>query len=444
MDRIRKASAKALVAAVAWMLLPLFLLRLPIWDWPVPDWQLLSLVLIGFMVAFSLGGIGGLMLLDVLPANAPAEAEQPWIPNWTILLLALLMNVGTMVSRASFNPFSCGNILECSNAAYQGYIEGASTGAGAAFEYLRILLAPAIYAGIAFSSWIMVFAGKKSHRYIAIMVIFSEIIIAIATGTSRNIANLILFIMFIYFLKRSVYPKTDGSTAKKILILILLFTLAILFFLYFSFLQINRDGFVAAAGLLGFNGGFIESYSFQTGNDSFILKGIESVVRYLATGYFSFSLALQMSPGLTFPIGSSQFLAMRAMRGGDSFYVYHSLPGQIESFYDWSYMQQWHSLFSWLLSDYSMMTVMIIMFFVGFLFVVSIYVAMTNQSAFSKLPLMIMFIFILYVPANNQVFQAPETAIGFLFSIFIIIYSIWRATRRPAPQDAERAGNVPS
>ncbi len=429
-----RATGFALLLGVAWMLLPLGLLRLPLWNWPIPDWPRLTAHLLGFVTAFGLGGVAALRLARRLPHEAaPERALRPGEgATRAILIITILMNIGALLVRASFNPFACGNLLECSNAAYQGYVEGSLAGEGALFEYVRILLSPLIYAGVALSIWMVVFREGREFRGYALVIIASEVVLAVATGTSRSMANLLLFGLLLKLLSGFDQDARRLSFGRKLWLLIGASMVMGIFFLYFSFLQLNRDGLVAAVGLVPFAGGYVEAMSFQTGSDNFVLKGVESVVRYLCAGYFSFSLALGLSGGQTFPLGASMFLAMRAYRGGDPSFVTHSLPGQIESHYGWSYMQQWHSIFSWLMSDYSALGVAIIMFCLGQLFTLSVFLALSRKSGpLAKMPMFIFFIAVLYVPANNQVFQSPEAAFSFLVAVLVLLMKLGQTHRLP-------------
>lgn len=433
----RRAAVLSLLLAVAWILLPLGLLRLPLWDWPIPNWPELIAYIGGFAIAFAAGGAAAVALSRLYVPGGQVEPNTPQAADRAtkvVLVVTIVMNIMALLTRASFNPFTCGDILACSNAAYQGYVEDSMSGKGAFFEYVRIFLAPIIYAGVAMSVWSAVFGGEQGLGKYAAIVMASEVILAVATGTSRSIANILLFGFFLKFIHNNFAAKEKVSKWNQILFVSRVFILISMFLLYFSYLQLNRDGFVAAVGLLPFGNGFIESRSFQTGNDSFLLKGLESVVRYICTGYFSFSLALGLSAGQTFPYGASMFMALRTARGGDTSFVTHSLPGQIESHYDWSYLQQWHSLFSWLLSDYSPAGVASIMGIMGFLFTLSVFIAFSHRGgAMLKMPMFILFIVVLYVPANNQVFQSPEAAFSFFAAVFILLTAVagsqWRQAR---------------
>lgn len=438
---VHKAIGFALLVATLWMLFPLGLLALPLWDWPIASWPLLVGTLLGFTLAFTIGGIVGIGLIQRFPATAigVGEAESQAIAsfNRVVFSITIFLNLLALVSRAGFNPFTCGNLLECSNAAYQGYIEGVIDGGGAPIEYMRILFSPFIYAGIAMSVWALIFEEGRGVRKWAVTTLVSEVVLSIATGTSRSVANVLLFGLLARAIRGRLSKSSRTSPVRKLLVMIGSFTAIIVFFLYFSFLQLNRDGLVAAAGLMGFNGGYIEALSFRTGNDSFVLKGVESVVRYLCTGYFSLSLALGLTGGHTFPLGSSVFLAQRSKSAGDESFITYSLPGQIESHFGWSYLQQWHSIYSWLLSDYSVTGVAVIMFAIGILFTLSVYLALTERGAFAKLPFFLFFILVLYVPANNQLFQAPETAICFFAVVMILFFKL--AHMRSAPAGAQHA-----
>lgn len=445
-DAAGRAAGTALVLALLWMLFPLVLLRLPFWDWPIPDWPRLVLFLFGYVAAFGLGGMLALAALGGLRDGAPAGlAPDPAAVASSrltrlVLIVTIVMNLGALLVRASFNPFTCGNLLECSNAAYQGFVERSLAGEGAYFEYARILLSPVIYAGIAMSIWSLNFSEGRRLRGLAITVIVIEVVLALATGTARSMANLLLFALLVRLLKGRDPQARAMSTGRKFAVGIGAAVAVVIFFLYFSLLQLNRDGLVAVAGVMPFSGGYVEALSFQTGSDSFLLKGTESVVRYLCTGYFSFSLALGLSAGQTFPFGASMFLAQRAQRGGDGSFVTHSLPGQIESHYGWSYGQQWHSIFSWLMSDYPVWMVGAIMLLLGAAFVAAVYVALTQRGPMSKLPMFILFIVVLYVPANNQVLQSAEAAMAMMAGIAVLVFYLARigVARAVPPQAAPR------
>lgn len=423
--------------AIAWIILPALLLLAPLWQWPVPSWSELYSVILLFTGAFWLGCVTGSSTVRYIHLRTKSSATMTvhvsYVPY--IFGLTVLLNIGTLFSRAAFNPFTCGNVLECSNAAYQAYVADSLSGAGATFEYVRILFSPLIYMGLAAAIWQIAFSKEVANKKWAIAVILSETIISIATGTSRNIANTLLFGLFVYGIGMTMH---QGQGRRKIHIGVYFagIPIILLFFAYFSFLQINREGFVAVAGLLPFNGDYIVAYSATTDNSNFILKGFESVVRYLCTGYFSLSLVLNLSAfGQTFPLGSSIFLAQRVAKDGDTSYITQSLPGQLESAYKWSYLQQWHSIYSWLLSDFSIAGVAVIMVLIGFCFASSLAIAAIEKSPIYKLPLFIFFVLVLYIPANNQIFQAAETSVSFLFSFLLILnwYAhkafVWRLSR---------------
>ncbi len=435
MNPVRLASALAFARTIAtlWILLPLVAISLPVWAWPITSWSKLYLIVGIFAACFWVGCWLAAMLFEATN-SPPGPASPPWRAARTVtlvLLIAIVMNIATIFSRAAFNPFACANLLSCSNDAYQAYVAGQSTGEGAAFEYLRIAVSPLIYAALALAIW-----GKEGdhdrHRWLRWGVIGTEVVLAIATGTSRNIGNLLLFAFFVSGVRR----RASGAVVKprSTWFYIGVVALVLAFLSYFAFTQLNRDGFVAAVGLLPFGHGYIEALSYTTDDDSVVLKAVESVVRYLASGYFSLALALDLAEGKTFPFGSSMFLARRSAMGtGDDSYVTLSLPGQIESLYGWSYMQQWHSLFSWMLSDYGYIGTGIVMIGVGFFFIAALGVSLTVEGVWSKLAIFIGFIMVAYIPANNQIFQAPETYVAFLVAAALVFKGMLDRFARTVP-----------
>ena len=427
--RLLPALAYARTVATVWILLPLAALSLPVWDWPIPSFPALYAVIGVFTACFWLGCFLASALLEALPPGVAADHHTYRGTN-AILVLVAILNLATLFSRASFNPFTCADLLACTNDAYQAYVAGAGSGADSGFEYLRIALSPLIYGALAFSLWGSIGKSSRSTRALQWAVIGSEVLVAVATGTSRNIGNVLLFAVFIAGVRR----RASGDAAKPRSVWMYIGgAIALIAFLsYFAFTQLNREGAVAAVGLLPFNGGFIEALSYTSDNDSVLLKAVESITRYLASGYFCLAMALDLKVGLTFPFGSSMFLARRAITAtGDDGYVTLSLPGQMESIYRWSYSQQWQSIFTWLLSDYGYVGTGIVMIGIGFFFIATLGVALTSNSLISKLGAMIGFIMVVYIPANNQVFQTPETFAAFVFGAAVLFYTLLNRRHTP-------------
>lgn len=403
--------------AAFWMLLPLAVLALPLWSWPVPDWTALTLTLLLFTVTFVVGFVLAETALRPHAAELDrraraAPARDRWLP-W-MLVGVIAMNAITLVARAAyFNPLECSNVLACTNDAYQGYIKGSSMGASAPVEYIRIVFSPFIYAALGLSVWRLVGRGG-SYRRLCIVVVLSEMAIAFATGTSRNIANLLLFAAFCRLLQAGlavVRVRARDQVAGAVALAVG----AGAFFLYFASTQLARDGAVALVGLHPFRGGYIEALSYTTGSTSFALKGLESVARYLSSGYFGLSLGLDMDMGETFPFGHSTFFARNAsVILGDDTFLTRSLPAQIEWFYGWDRIMSWHSVYTWLMSDFGYAGTAFIMAVFGAIAAFAFAVAIAFHDNLSKLPALLMFLFVLYVPANNQLAQAPETAVAFL------------------------------
>ena len=426
---LARSLAFARTIATAWILLPLLSLSLPLWSWPITSYATLYLVIGAFTGCFWIGCMAASLVFMATDAPAPVS-PKPYDATrlQAITLGAIGLNLLTIATRAAFNPFTCADLLACSNDAYQAYIEGQTTGSGAAFEYVRIALSPFIYGVLALAIWGSD-AGTPGFRWLRWGVIASEIVLAVATGTSRNIGNVLLFALFAASIRRRASDVKARPRSPWVYVGVVVLVVA--FLAYFSFTQLNRDGAVAAVGLLPFGHGYIEALSYSTDDDSVLLKGAESIVRYLASGYFCLALAIDLPAGLTFPFGSSMFLARRAIDStGDGNYVTLSLPGQMESLYGWSYMQQWQSLFSWLLSDYGYLGTGFIMIGVGFYFIAACGSALTNRGALSKLPAFIGFIMVVYIPANNQVFQTPETYVAFIFSAMLLLFLMLQRSNR--------------
>ena len=430
-----------------YMLAPLPVMWTPLWDWPVPDWTQLGLAVLLFALAFQAGAHA--MALALRPAARLLDdrlGTAGLVPDRGLaipLMLALVIatNLVTLAARASGTLLACGgNILACTNEAYASYVEGAAT--GSPVEYVRIALSPFLYGATGLSIWNLLAHGRADRAWpFYVAALASEALLAIGTGTSRNMANLVLFGLFARAMLGAVSARRRKASPWTWLLWGLL---AVGFFLYFAATQLSREGFVALAGLQAFGGSHIESLSYRTGSESFLLKGLESVARYLCQGYFVLGLALEHDGGATFPFGHSMFLARRAdMALGGDFYLAMSLPGRIESATGWDYFRAWHSIYPWLMSDLGVAGTALAMAIFGALAMLALAVALTRNDALSKLPLFLMFLLVIYVPANNQLAQSPETYAAFWVAVAILLVRfVGMVAPWPAAPAATRPGRA--
>lgn len=409
-------------AAVMWLVLPLPLLAMPFWDWPVPDWSLLAFAVIGYAAMFWLGCLVMRGFIRNAPADTRGDLRSPnfYRSKFLIVVAAIVLNLATLAFRMTFNPLGCADLLTCTADAYTAYIDYSSS--GSPIEYVRIFASPIIYGALGLSMWGLVIEDRDKLTAWYLMLIGTEVLLALITGTSRNFANLILFGVALRALKPFIRPSHGRAGVRALLMWA---TASVALISYFAASQLAREGFIAASGLLPLGNGYVMALSAQTGSESFVLKALESIVRYMCSGYFGFSLTFDLEQGLTFPFGNSMFLSRRASDlFNDPGYVTLTMPSQAEAVYGWSRDIMWSSIYPWLISDFSYAGTAVLMLVFGMLWILAVAAAITRTGPLHKLPVYLMFLMVLYIPSNNQLGQAPETAFAFIAAFMLMLATL--------------------
>lgn len=285
-----------------------------------------------------------------------------------------------------------------------------------------------LYFFIAFSKFIIIPAmifywdrltnfEKISSFLVSIITIFS----GLATGTNKPIFDFIIIFGFslLFFYIHDFY-KNKKIKIKKRGFFLVLSVLGFLASIYFFYMNISSR----EANILYIEGtsklGDIEIQGPYRAIQKGSLLDFTYVwlSNYIVQGYYGLSLALDQPFSWTYGFGGSQFLARQFewVTGVDI--LSHTYQHKITQY--WGENTQWHSVYSHLANDLTFFGVGV-WFFIFFFFLSQVWTSFVdagNLYAFYLMPLFMMFI--IFIPANNQVFGFIET-----FSAFIIISGLW-------------------
>src|SRR5690606_13160110 len=150
---------------------------------------------------------------------------------------------------------------------------------------------------------------------------------------------------------------------------------------------------------------------------------------YMTHGYTGMSLALELDPEWTYGVGSSRSLMRTTENLLDVNILQKTYPQRIDNVFGWPNGMYWPSAFTWFASDITFWGIPFLMFFIGWCFAYVWHLFITEQSIVGLVAVCQLFIFIVYLPANNQLFQASENFYANLALILLLLF------RRPFLND---------
>jgi hypothetical protein len=161
----------------------------------------------------------------------------------------------------------------------------------------------------------------------------------------------------------------------------------------------------------------------------FVRNAYESFARYLGQGYQALAFSIDYAHPSTLGVGNSMFLSRNVDRVlKTDFFESQSLPGILERETGWSRQMQWHSIYTWLASDVGLAGTLLVMGVLGFVLAKSwVRTIRTAEPVWATMLYMMLIIFF-YIPANNQIMQSGETAIGFI-ALSLLIFVRWVISR---------------
>lgn len=309
-----------------------------------------------------------------------------------------------------------------------------------AVEYLRMLLSPWLTAVFPLT---VLYWGRLDWgwRALALALIGFNLAMYLATGTNKGIADVVVTLPWLVLLAVS----TGTLRVRRVGLKLTLISAVLLFgFLYsFGAGQQQREGsgteygsfFTGTAVLLADSGHFISALLPEEFRVVF-----EALNRYVVSGYYALSLALQTDSPSTLGFGHSMFLARNAdLALGSDFFVSKSIPGLLERDHGWSMFQLWHSIYPWLASDVGFPGALVVIGALAYLLGLSWGHALTTASARWTVLLYLLLVLFFYIPANNQVFQSGESCVGF----FILLVMLWNRRNGPLPARQQLQAGLP-
>jgi hypothetical protein len=250
---------------------------------------------------------------------------------------------------------------------------------------------------------------------------------AVAYGTQKFIGDIL-----IYWLIYGIIKMMDFNRLKRIRIIKNSVLTIVVFFALFSLMQLQRYDTigVSASNFEAFSTG--HSY-YDT--DHLVFKifgnrlgfGIATLMSaYMAGGYYGLSLCLKLPFVWTYGFGSSYIISAVLNRfiGITNLYEMTYLNRMMLT-YGRDGLRTWNTIFPWLASDLTFIGALLIFLPVGYFFSVTWYEIINYNNPVSIMLFSVIFLGLIFVPANNQLFHGIDT---FISTTTTIIY--WLANHK--------------
>lgn len=290
--------------------------------------------------------------------------------------------------------------------AYQGRLESAVQGRW------YILILNYLYVFDLFWYIIGILYYKKmsgKYKLLFFATIAFNALYTVMGGTLISWAVFIFKLVPFFFLERykskTSTKRKDKKKSKRRTLLIIVLCLA--FLMLFSYVQEARlKQFGLDADDFTYDSGTIAPFIDKEVDLPILNTAIKFMNFYLVHGYCGMAYAMELPPEFTYGIGFSRDLArnVNAFFGFDvSGFTY---PQRVSDAYGWDNGFCWPSAFTWFASDWSFYGLPIFMFLFGMFLCNVWYSALYEKSIISVVLSSWLWVGIIFLPANNQLFQS--------------------------------------
>jgi hypothetical protein len=333
------------------------------------------------------------------------------------LLISVLLIIPTSLSRTgSLVPDVFAGLSNGGQAYNENYARLASGNPFVIVEYLRMFFSVFL---VSVYPLMVVYWTKLNGRrkLLSICVVILMLSTYIATGTNKGLADFVISIPLLVLL--AIWSGNLQLKISKKVTFIIFSLLMCSFLAFFGNGQKQREGGVGERGVFNTGSYLIEAkkndyVSNLLGADYVIIY--ESLTRYLGQGYKALSMSFNIETESTFGFGNSMFFS----RNGNAvfntnFFTEQSIPGVLEKESGWGMMELWHSIYPWLASDFGFIGTLVVMLVFSFILSLSWGYSLKNKDPLWVVMFYLMMILFFYIPGNNQIFQAAETSVAFVF-----------------------------
>ena len=259
---------------------------------------------------------------------------------------------------------------------------------------------------------------KVSYKCLFFTAIVFSSLYNVMSGTMISWAILVFRLIPVFFigLYKATYSKKIQTKRKSRKIIILIILVCVIFVFLFSSVQESRSEYMGKE--LEYNEGTLGRFIEEERDIPVIGTVLRSVDMYIVNGYCGMAYGLELEPKFTYGIGFSRDFA-RLINQNFGFDVSdYTYPQRIEDEYGWLNGRYWPSAFTWFASDWTFYGIPILMFIFGAFLCNVWYSALYENSIVATALSSWLWIGIIFLPANNQLFQSLSS---FMTTVCLII-----------------------
>lgn len=397
------------------------------WAWPMRN----PGAFYAFVAAAHLAvAVGYMSAAHGAPARPVADEKSD-----RLLRLALWTNLAALpitsyARTGKWVPNFLGGIQD-PGAAYADAVQLVEGGTSNAASYVRILLSPWL---VALFPLVVFFWGRLNWatRGLAVFVMLFAVMIAVATGTRRDIADLMMTIPLIAI--ASHWAGVTRFSRRTIVLGAAITTIGFVgFTAFFAYSHVSRVGRETAAfgvnpitrGLPDFNNPMLASLPEEA------QPGFIGLVNYATTGYYGLSLALDRDVRPMWGAGHSMFLTRNVVKLGNApAYEKRSLPVQISDKDGFTYPIFWCTAYPYFANDVGWIGTLLLLVLVGRLLALSWIDMLGGRNPYAVVFFSLAVTLTFYLPATNRILQDGEGVVAFYVWLGVLL--LHRA-RRASP-----------
>jgi hypothetical protein len=399
------------------------------WRWPLRNANELTLFVCSAHVALLMGYLSTAHRAPKPSLTINFDPEK--LLKYSLYITILMIPFTSYARTGHWIPDIIGGLRD-SGKAYSEAHEFTENSSNFA-SYFRIIASPWMVVLFPLGFYMRRNLSKGTWALLIISMI-TVVLMSIATGQRRDMADLMVTIPFIvaashFAGKARLKRRTIVAGFAAIMVALVAFTS------YFTYSHVSRVGKQTAA--YGAN----PATRMMPDMDNAILQifpsdiqpGMLGFINYLATGYYGLGLSMDKDIQPMYGMGHSMFLTRNFERltNNDNFEL-KSLPVQISEKDGFKYPVLWCTAYPYFANDLGFFGTVLMLFLIG-RGLASTWIDMIggkNPSAVVMFSLLMIFVF--YLPATNRMLQDGEGVVSFY--VWLAIYLASRFVLRPAPK----------
>lgn len=416
-----------LIASQIFLWLTLGLFAFGPWEWPLRNPGQLYLFVAGAHVAMALGY---LTAAHKSPAENRKEFDLNKLVRWSLWVTIFVLPLTSYARTGSWIPDIVGAIRDPGGAYMKAHLftENSSNFA----SYLRMLASPLLVMlfplGFYFGSRL-----KRPVKLVMFGAMIVVIMMSVATGQRRDIADLIVTIPFVI-----AAAHYSGVTVLKRRTILMVATTAaaslVVFAAYFTYSHVSRVGQQAAA--FGVNPVTKEAPNADNALlNAFpgeIQPGVVALLNYLTTGYYGLGLSMEREVQPMYGAGHSMFLTRQFERMTNTpGFESRSLAVQISDKDGFKYPVYWCTAYPYFANDLGFLGTIVMLFFVGRGLAQTWIDMLGGRNPYAVVFFSLLMTLIFYLPATNRMLQDGEGVVAFY--AWLLLWAGTRLVRRRAP-----------